>query len=225
MSELFIGDVCSRLREITKTVRQDSFVTDRYLYSLFMKHAALVIKRLDEKKSIMSMNSVFETLDYVELEECDKIEAGCMGIKSYATFRRTKQPIPVFMEGKWGPMLRSVTSLDGSIILKQTTHDQYQILSNSKNFRYNTTKYVWPLNDRFYFPNIDWPAVRMEGIFNGDISMYKCNYDTRCQPRQKQSLNVPDYILADVEAQVMKDLAFSLQIPSDSAHDNINPNR
>lgn len=225
MSQLIIGDVTSRLRGLVKGVRQDSFLTDRFLYSLFKKHAALAIKRLDEKKSMMAMNSVYETLDYVKLEECDKVEAGCMGIKSYSTFKRTCSPIPVFTEGKWGPMIRSITSLDGSTIFKLTTHDQYQVLSKQKDFVFNTWKYAWYLNDRLYFPNIPYPAVRIEGMFEEDIAMYKCNYDTKCQPRQEQSLNVPDFILAEIEAAVMKDLGYSMQIPSDSAHDNVNINR
>lgn len=225
MSLLVIGDVVSRLRGLVKGVRQDSFLTDRFLYSLFKKHSALAIKRLNEKRGLMAMNSVYETLDYVKLEESDKIEAECMGIKSYATFRRTCSPIPVFTEGKWGPMIRGITSLDGSTIFKLTTHDQYQVISKSKDFRFNSTKYAWYLNDRLYFPNIDYPAVRIEGMFEEDISMYKCSYDDKCKPRQQQSLNIPDYLLADIEKAVLQDLGVSLQIPSDMNHDAININR
>ncbi len=223
--ELLIGDLTSRIRGLVKTVRQDSFMTDRFIYSLFRKHVALIIKRLDEKKSMMAMNSVYETLDWVKLEECDKVEAGCRGIKSYATFRRTCQAIPVFTEGKYGPMVRSITSLDGSTIFKLTTHDQFQILSKDQSYRFNTWKYAWYLNDRLYFPNVDFPAVRIEGMFDEDISDFKCNYDTKCKPRQQQSLNVPDYILSEVEGLILKDLGFSLQVPNDQVHDSLNPNR
>ncbi len=222
MAALVIGEVVSRLRGLIKEVRQDSWLSDKFLYHLFKKHASVVIKRLDEKKSMMAMNSVYETLDYVELEECDKVEAGCMGIKSYSTFMRTCTSVPVFTEGKWGPMIRSITSLDGSVMFKLTTHDQYQVLSNSQSFRYNTTKYAWYLNDRLYLPNVNYPAVRIEGMFDGDISRFKCNYDDKCKPRQEQSLNVPDWILADVEKACLAELGFSLQVPSDPIHDNNN---
>src|ERR1043165_6901405 len=120
MSVLVIGDITSRLREIVKAVRQDSFITDRYLYQLFKKHAALVMKRLDEKGKLISFNAVFETLDFVELEEVDKVEASCLRIKSYSTFRRTKETLPIFTEGAWGPMVRSITSLDGAESLQFT---------------------------------------------------------------------------------------------------------
>lgn len=219
MSQTKIGTVCSRIRNLTKTVRQDSFITDKYIYSLFKKHAALVIKRLDEKGKLMPFSSIFETLDWVELEECDYVEAGCSGIKSYRTFRKTKLAMPMFTEGRYGPMVRSITSLDGSIPFQLTNLDNYVLLSNSKNFRFNKTKYCWFLNDRLYFPNMDYPAVRIEGMFEEDISAFKCCYDDRCKPRQQQSLNVPDFILSEIEKNIMADFGFMIKTPEDEKHD------
>lgn len=225
-----IGDVTSRLRGQLKAVRQDSFLTDRMLYSLFMKHASLTIKRLDEKKRLTAFASIFETLDFVEVKEIDPVEASVCGVapKSYKTISRTCQPIPVFTEGLYGPMIRSITSLDGSEILKLTTPDEYNYLARSANFKYNSLKYAWYLNDYIYFPNLadrdglQWPAVRMEAMVQEDISQFKCNYDQKCQPRQCHSLNVPDFILSEIEANVIKDLTFMLQAPEDDKHDNVN---
>lgn len=230
MSTTAIGDVTSRLRGQMKAVRQDSFLTDRFLYSLWKKHAALAIKRLDEKKRLTAFASIFETLDFVKLKVIDKVEASVCGVapKSYSTMSVTCLPIPVFTEGIYGPMIRSITSLDGDEILKLTTPDEYNYLSKSKNFKYNTLKYAMYLNDRIYFPNLvtrdglPWPAVRMEAMCEEDISQFKCNYDQKCEPRQCHSLNVPDFILSEIEANVLKDLGFTLQAPEDDAHDNKN---
>lgn len=225
MSATVIGDVCSRVRGAMKAERQDSWVTDKYIYALFKKYAATVIKRADEKGRLLPFSSIFETLDWVELVQCDYIEAGCMGVKSYRTFRKTVLPIPVFTEGAYGPMVRSITSLDGSVPFQLTNLDNYVVLSNQKNFRYNKTKYCWYLNDHIYFPDVDYPAIRIEGMFEEDISMFKCDYDTKCKPRQQQSLNVPDSMLADIEGAMLKELGATLSIPSDSIHDAINPSR
>lgn len=208
-----------------KGVRQDSFLTDKFLYSIFRKHASLTIKRLDEKGKLMPFSSIFETLDWVELVECDYVEAGCSGIKSGRTFRKTKLPMPMFTEGRYGPMVRSITSLDSSIPFQLTTLDEYVLLSNQKNFRFNKTKYCWYLNDHIYFPNVDYPAIRIEGMFEEDISAFKCCYDDRCKPRQQQSLNIPDFILSEIESNVLKELGFSEKIPSDASHDAVNMDR
>lgn len=224
MSKTTIGDVTSRLRGLMKAVRQDSFLTDRMLYSLYKKHAALAIKRLDENKRLTAFASIFETLDFVKLQEIDKVEASSCGVapKSYSTIRRSCLTIPVFTEGIYGPMIRSISSLDGTELLKLTTPDEYNYLSKSKNFKYNKQKYAWFLNDYLYFPNINWPAVRIEAMVEEDITAFKCDYDQKCEPRQCHSLNVPDFILSEIEANVLKDLGFQLQTPEDNAHDNVN---
>lgn len=224
MSRLLINDVISRIRTIIKADRQESFLTDRAIYSLFRKHASLVMKRLDERGKLNKFDSVFETLDYVELEECDKVEA-CCTVKSYSTFRKTVLPMPMFTEGSKGPMVRSITSLDGATSIQLIDNiDLFNYISRSKNFKYNKTKYGWYINDRIYFGNIDWPAVRVEGIFEEDISVFKCD-EEKCFPRQQQSLNVPDFLLSEIESSVLRDLGFRLQIPTDTNSDNININR
>ncbi len=225
MSTTSIGTVTSRLRAGIKAERQDSFVTDKYLYSLFKKYAALIIRRADEKGRLMPFSSIFETLDWVELEECDYVEAGCKGLKSYRTFRKTVADMPMFTEGKYGPIVRNITSLDGSVPFQLITLDTYVLLSKQKNFRFNKTHYCWYLNDHIYFPDVDYPAVRIEGMFEEDISAFKCNYDTKCLPRQYQSLNIPDAMLADIENLVIKELSGEMAIPSDVSHDAINPSR
>jgi hypothetical protein len=219
MSDTRIGDVTSRIRAGIKAERQDSWLTDKFLYSLFLKYAALRIKQLDEKGRLYAFSSIFETLDYVKLEECDWVEAGCSGIKSYRTFRRTCDPLPMFMEGKFGPMVRSITSLDGRTPFQMTSLDNYVLISKQQSHRYNTTKYCWWLNDRLYFPDTPYPAIRIEGMFQEDISKFKCNYDDCCKRRQDQSLNVPDYILADIEKMILAELNGEMHIASDYQHD------
>ena len=94
-------------------------------------------------------------------------------------------------------------------------------IANSKNAKYNKTKYYWFLNDYLYFPNIEWDAIRVEGIFEDDISAYTCAKD-ECILRQDQTFNVPDYLLGELEAQAIKDLMGEIQIPADPANDKQN---
>jgi hypothetical protein len=77
------------------------------------------------------------------------------------------------------------------------------------------------LNDYIYFPNLEWDAVRIEGIFEDDISIYTCE-DDKCIQRQDQSFNVPDYLLGEIESQVFKDMMGTYQIPPDTAQDKQN---
>lgn len=226
MAALTLGAITSRLRALIKADNQDSFITDRYLYSVFKKNADMIVKEADQKGKLLGFSSVFETLDYVELEEVDTIEAAtCIGIRTYKTFKKTKLAMPMFREGAYGPMVRSITSLDGSVSVTMTTLDSWMTLSKSKTFRYNTEKYAWYLNDRLYLPNVDWPAIRVEGIFEDDISAFKCNYEDKCKIRQEQSLNIPDYMIARIEAMTIPEIMGRLQIPTDTVEDNVNANK
>jgi len=223
MAELLIATVVGRVRNSLKANKIDSFLTDYEIYLLFKKHVSPVLRRLDEKGDLIKFASVFETLDWVELEETDKIEACCSPIKSGATFRKTKLTMPMFTEGYYGPMVRSITSLDGSVVFKLVANsDIYNLIAKSKDFKYNTTKYCWFLNDRLYFPNVSYPAVRIEGLFEEDISMFRCGED-RCLPRQQQSINVPDFILEQVEEHIILSLRGQIGTPSDKANDGLSP--
>jgi hypothetical protein len=221
MAKVTIGDVISRVRNHVKSNKQDAFITDRMIYAFIMKHAKWLMKREDGKNKLMAFSSVMQTMDFVELIEVDKVEACCTGISSDCKIKRTKEKLPIFMQGYYGPLIRAVSSIDGSELMQPTTSVNYTRFSNGSTFKYNKTKYYWFLNDYLYFPNLEWNAVRVEGIFEDDISKWTCEEDN-CISRQDQSFNVPDYLLGELEAQVFKDILGIYQIPADPAIDKQN---
>lgn len=224
MARNTIGDVISRLRSQIKATRQDAFITDRMIYSFVIKHAKWLMKREDSKNKLMSFSGVIQTMDFVELIEIDKVEACCTGIKSDCIIKRTKDKLPIFLQGYYGPLIRAVTSLDNSEEVQPIIPSSYLNIANSKNAKYNKTKYFWYLNEYLYFPNIEWSAVRIEGIFEDDISRWTCEEDS-CKLRQDDSFNVPDYLLGELEAQVIKDLTVMYQVPTDLQNDKQSQSR
>jgi len=221
MAKNTIRDVVSRIRVQLKAGKQDSFMTDRMIYTFVLKNAKFLMKREDSKMKLLSFTGVMQTMDFVELMEIDKVEACCTGIASNCTIKRTKDKLPIFLQGYFGPLIRTISSIDGSEELQPILPTTYANVSKSKNFRFNKTKYYWFLNDYLYFPNLEWDAVRIEGIFEDDISRWTCEEDN-CVPRQDQTFNVPDYLLAELETQVFKDIMGLYQIPQDSAIDKQN---
>lgn len=221
MAKNTIGDIVSRLRIQLKAITQDAFMTDRMIYTFVLKNAKWLMRREDSKNKLMIFSSVIQTMDFVELIEVDKVEACCTGIKSDCTIKRTKDKLPIFMQGHYGPLIRAVSSIDGSELMQPTTSVNYTRFSSGSTFKYNKTKYYWFLNDYLYFPNLEWDAVRVEGIFENDISAWTCEEDN-CISRQDQSFNVPDYLLGELEAQVFKDIMGMYQIPVDQANDKQN---
>ncbi len=219
-----IGDIVSRIRILTKTVKQDPFMTDRMIYTVVLKHAKWLMKREDSRNKLMSFSGVMQTMDFVELEEIDKVTACCTGIKSDCTIKRTKNKLPVFLQGYFGPLIRTISSLDNTQEVKPILPSSYINIANSTNYKYNKTKYYWFLDDYLYFPNLEWDAVRIEGIFEDDISQFTCEEDN-CIAKQDQAFNVPDYLLGELESQVLKDFMGQTQLPPDPICDKQNISR
>lgn len=220
-----IGEVISRVRNLIKAVNQDSFLTDRFIYSVIKKHTSWLLKREDGLNKLMRYISAFDTLELVELIEVDKIAASCAGIKSGCLIMRSHKRLPRFMEGYWGPLIRTVMSLDNSVQLYPTTAASFTKLANSKNFKYNKTKYYWIEDGYIYLPNVVWNGIKIEGIFDDDISDYSCDPNKSCIQRQNQPFNLPEYLTPELETYVLKDMGFMLNVPADLTHDKENPLR
>jgi hypothetical protein len=217
-----IGEVLSRIRNQVKGVKQDAFLTDRFLYSMVMKHAKMLIRRQDVQNKIMKFNAVFQVLNFVELIEVDRAESQCHCITSGCTFKRTKEKVPRAFEGVFGPLFRSVMSIDLSEELVPTFPSVFQKMVNQKTFKYNNKKYYWYLDGYVYFPNLEWDAVRIEGLFEGDISSYNCDITDDCAYIQDTMFTIPEYLYAEIEQFVIRDLSGMLNIPQDTQQDNKN---
>lgn len=219
-----IGEVVGRIRSQVKAEVQDAFVTDRYIYSLILKYGQLFMRRQDSTNKLMKFNSIWKTLPYVELIEVDKVEAHCSGIKSGCTIMRTKEKLPKMIEGYWGPLIRSVTSIDGSIELQPTHPGTYTSLTKTTLFRYNKKKYFWYLNEYLYIPDIEWDAIKIEGVFDDDISKWLCDSDT-CVPRYEQQISMPDFLFAEIEGQVLNTMFNTLKVPAEDSDNKLNIHR
>ena len=131
-----ISEAISRIRGQVKAEVQDAFITDRYIYSLIEKTAQFLMRRQDYANKLMKFNSVWKTLPYIELIEVDKIEAHCAGIQSGCTIKRSKLRLPSMFEGYWGPLIRTVSSIDGSQELQATQPGTYTSMTKTTSFKY-----------------------------------------------------------------------------------------
>jgi hypothetical protein len=214
-----IGEAVSRVRNIIKASTEDAFITDRFIFSIIMKHAKHFIRRQDSLNEILRFNSFFRRLPCVELIEVDRVEA-CCDVKSNVTVMRTREKIPGVMDSSFGPLFRTVASVDDSTIVYKTEPVLYNALSKTSGYKYNRQRYYWYLNGYLYFPNVVWQAVSVEGIFEQDLTGFTCTEDPGCIKRQEQQLIVPDYLFTEIEAQVLNDLKYTMSVPNDTAEDD-----
>jgi hypothetical protein len=214
-----IGESISRVRNALKAVKEDAFLTDRTIFFAITKYAQTLLKREDNQFKLMKMSSIFQVLPYLELIDVDRVEAGCVGVYSGCYFKRTKDKIPSILNGAFGPIIRTVSSIDGTIELYRTEPGIWLSITKSTTYKYNKNLYFWYLDDYMYFPNLDWDAVRMEAIFDGYVDT--CTSDP-CELKQNMPLNIPAYLFSEVEQYTVKELSLSLQIPPDQVDDDQN---
>jgi hypothetical protein len=217
-----IGEAISRVRNTLKAVKEDPFLTDRTIYFSLMKYSQTLIKREDNQFRLMKMSQIFQVLPYIELIDVDRVEAGCIGVYSECYFKRSKDKLPTILNGMFGPIIRTTSSIDGSIEMFRTDPGTWISMTKSTTFKYNKRPYFWYLNGYIYCPNIDWDAIRMEAIFENNTET--CDTDP-CEVQQDKPLNIPEYLFSEVEQFVVKELTMAMQIPTDGPDDSQNPLR
>ena len=217
-----IGEAISRVRNTLKAVKEDPFLTDRVIYHSIVKYGTTLLKREGNQNRLMRISSLFSVLPLVELIDVDKVEAGCFGVYSGCYFKRTKEKLPEMMSGMTGPIVRTVSSIDGTIEMYQTDPGTWTSITKSSTFKYNKRPYFWFLNGYMYVPNVDWDAIRVEAIFDGDISEYTCDEGEKCLVRQEQTLPFPEYLFSEIEQMTVQELTLTMQVPQDNLDDGQN---
>ena len=217
-----IAEAISRVRNTLKAVKDDAFLTDRSIYFSILKYGKTLLKREDNQNRLMKMSSLFSRLNYVELIEVDKIEAQCVGIASGCVIKRTKSKLPNIFDGMFGPILRTVSSIDGETELFRTEPGTYVSITKSTSFKYNNRKYFWYIDGYLYFPDLDWDAVRVEGIFEGEKGDFNCDPEDNCKLKQNNNLPFPEYLFSEIEQFVLKEFTMTLSVPTDGADNNQN---
>jgi hypothetical protein len=214
-----VGEAISRVRNTLKAVKEDAFLTDRTIYSLLLKYAKTLIKREDNQFRLMKISSIFKVMPYVELIDVDKVEAGCIGVYSGCYFKRSKEKLPSILDGMFGPIIRTVSSIDGTIELYRTDPGTWVSMTKTTTFKYNRSIYFWYLNGYLYIPNVDWDAIRVEAIFEGTIE--SCDTDP-CEVKQEEQFALPEYLFSEVEQFTLQELTMTLKVPADSVDDSQN---
>ena len=215
-----IGEAISRVRNAVKAVKEDPFLTDRQIYFALIKYAQTLIKREDNQFRLMKISSIFKVLPYIELIDVDRVEAGCIGVYSGCYFKRSKDKLPTILNGVFGPIIRTTSSIDGSIEMFRTDPGTWVSMTKTTTFKYNKRPYFWFLNGYIYCPNIDWDAIKMEAVFEGEVETCETNVD--CLIKQDQTFSLPEYLFSEIEQFVIKELTMLMSVPVDGTDDGQN---
>ena len=96
---------------------------------------------------------------------------------------------------------------------------------STASFRYNNTKYFWYLDGYLYMPNIDWDAIKLEGVFDDDLGDFLCEEEEKCVPRYLQEIYIPEALFAEIETQVVNAMMITVKLPVEDGDNKINIQR
>lgn len=220
-----IAESISRIRNGIKAVKEEAFITDRFIYSILNKYATALIERENKINNIFKNSKLFDELPYVELIDVPVIDNCYVKMDTGCYIKRSKDKLPKIKTLKYGVAIKYVSSIDKTTTLNQTSQERYAMMTRSSNFKYNKGKYYWLSNGYLYIPNVKWDAVSMSAIFDEDVSSWKCSSDEKsneCDAMQDKEFPIPEHLLAECEQMTRQELIVLTQIPYDTSNDKQN---
>lgn len=200
--------VIDSLRNKLRERNADSDYTNQFLYSVLLEHAKWLIKREISSGRIYRNNSFFQTLGCQEVIETSTIEE-CCPVKTKCRIYRTKEKLPEMWIDNDGPVIKTVTSVDGTTdfyITSPTTwqnkrKDPYQKLINKK-YAFFADGYLW-------FPENNPHRININGFYTDDISSKSgCHGKPKdCTRFLDTQFMLPGWLEAEMFAKALEQLA------------------
>jgi hypothetical protein len=217
--------VIESLRKKLQEAGSDSTFSNQFLYNSLMEQAQWLIRRETMSGKIYTNNSFFQTLGCQEVVEQGATDC-CCPVKTHCKVYRLKDPLPELWLDDKGPVIRMVTSVDGTTEFVMTTPGTWQNKRHDPYQKMIDTKYVFFHDNYLWFPEHNPHRVNIDGFYTHDISDKSLCREKKgdCIRFLDTSFQVPEWLHAEMLAKTIQLLTMSKQIPEDQQPDK-NPNR
>jgi len=212
---LRIEDIVSRIKNITKSVTSDDFVTDRYIWSLVKKHSTPIIMKYANDISIVESQELYLDIPFLELEDISKIDT-CeidlgSGFCEEFIIKRSVRTIPN-VRSIYGRYLMNVYSIDKSIKFQQTTFAKASNIFKSKYSRFYPDVFYVFSGGYVYVLNKDIPAISVEASLEEPYMLFSECSENNCKKAQELNACIPVQLLSEIEGMVLNDILTSIKI-------------
>lgn len=195
-----IREAISQLKVPTKAINSDSRLTNKYFYSLLSKHRDYLIKETQNKFRLYRLNYLFQSFRCADLIPVSKVDECCGGMvdcgDGQCKIYRTKQRLPFIMLASDGPIIRSVTSIDGGVDLFGITPREWNRKQQDTNSKYDKTLYYFWNDGYLYFPNLHWRKIHIEAFFSQKVPDTCEEKEKQCTRFLDQDFRIPRDLLA-----------------------------
>lgn len=218
------NEIISQLSTEFALSHADSRITNKFWYSLVQKHTAWIIKQESDKMFLFHADSIWQTLNCVDLIEVPTTDDCCKYNGPSCKIYRTKEKIPKLYEDIFGIVIKSVNSIDFNTSLKHINMQEWLRKQKNKDSKYDKNFYYFYRNGYLYFPNIKWKLISITGYFQDNINKYNvCDNnisDNKCESLFTSEWRIPSHLIARVVDACLKELSsVYLQLKEDNQID------
>lgn len=215
--------VISNFRDMIKERNADSVYSNQFLYNTLFDQAKWLIKREISAGRIYKNTFFFQTLGCQEVIEVDAV-TDCCPINTGCKMYRTKNKVAETWIDNNGPVIKSVTSIDGSTKFEATSSSDWLNISKNPYKKYSKEVYYFYSDGYLWFPEKNPNLINIYAFFTDDISELSCNKEKKCISYLDTIFPVPDWIESEMYAKALQLLFPSIQKPEDQKI-NKNTNR
>lgn len=216
--------VIETFRKMLQEVGADSNYTNQFLYNTLLPVAMGLIKREISAGRIYKNTKFFQTLKCQEVIEVSTI-GDCCPIRTDCVIYRTKCKVPDAWQDVLGPIIKTITSVDGTTGFFYTTPTTWQNKRQDPYQRMSSEKYAFFADGYLWFPEHNPHLINIFGFFMDDISQFNtCSSSEECVRYLDTQFPIPDWVLAETYGKAVQLLAPSKQSPEDEQPDK-NPNK
>jgi hypothetical protein len=189
------------LRKKLNELNADSTYSNQFLYQTLLEQGKWLIRREASAGRVWASSSLFQPLT-IRVIEVPLIDS-CLPIKTGCRIFRSAERLPDLWEDANGPLLKSVSSVDGSTDFFYTTSTVWMQIRKDPYRSKGTTKYVFFEDGYLWFPEHNPNFATVFGFYTDDISMHEQD----CLDCEKKDcirfLDTPFWIPGWVEAEMM----------------------
>lgn len=213
------------LRTKLRERNADSNLTNQDLYRALMEHAKWLIKREIVAGRIYRNTFFFQLLKCQNVIETSTID-DCCPVKTNCKIYRTECKLPNVWVDNNGPVVKTVTSVDGSTEFFITTPTTWQNKKNDPYQQKSNVMYTFYSDGYFWFPEHNPHFVNLLGFWVDDVSeLNGCNKEKECLRYLDTPFFIPDWLEAECMAKAVELLAgVTKRLPEDEQIDK-NPTR
>lgn len=220
-------ELIDSLREKLRERNADSKYSNRFLYQTLLEQAKWLIRREASAGRIWRSGSLFQNLT-VRIIEVPLIDS-CIPIKANCRIFRSAERLPDLWEDANGPLLKSISSVDGSTDFFYTTSTTWIQKKKDPYRKKGTTKHAFFEDGYLWIPEHNPHFVTILGFYKDDIFFHEqdcldCD-DKECIRFLDTPFWAPGWIEAEMLSKALELLAgVSKKLPEDEQIDK-NPTR